>query len=238
VSEFDDSNLSSEIGRLAGDSPEAGAAYAAVTTRVRRARRRRAAAWSGGAMAAVAVIAVAASFGGGESRLENVPATQPDVVVEDSTDWSVPSSTETSLLPASVSTTSAPDTSATVVPPAATTPLVPSTSSPSSPPSTSAPRPPATSTAPLPTQPPSTQPPSPPVTQSFSCVGGSATVRLQNGVLAIVGTVPNSGWLVAEIGGEGSEVEVRFEQGSVESRLKVDLVNGSMVPICEESSND
>lgn len=237
MSEFDDPNLSGEIGRLAGDSPDAGVAFAAVTTRVRRARRRRAAAWSGGAMAAVAVIAVAASFGGGESRLENVPATQPDVVVEDTTDASVPSSTDTSLPTVTVPTTSAPETSSTVSPSPTIVPAPESTQPPSTrPPSTQVPTTQPPSTQPT-TQPPSTQPPSTPVTQSFACVGGSATVRLQDGALAIVATAPSSGWVVAETGGEGSEVEVRFEQGSAESRLKVDLVNGSMVPTCEESSN-
>jgi hypothetical protein len=92
--------------------------------------------------------------------------------------------------------------------------------------------PPTTSTtvapAPAGTTPSPTTPTSP-VTQTFTSAGGSITVRLAGGALALVSSQPAPGFSEERHDLGPERVEVRF-RGGVEWRIRVDLEAGAMVP--------
>lgn len=103
-------------------------------------------------------------------------------------------------------------------------------------------------TSPVATSPPATDPPatSPPVDgppandpparfETFSGIGGAVTVRLEHDTMQVVDKVPSVGFV---IGGSpdvsGAHVEVRFFSGSHFTKVRVELVDGVMVPDVEE----
>lgn len=82
--------------------------------------------------------------------------------------------------------------------------------------------------------PPAPTPVASPVEQTFTSSGGSARIRLDNGQLSVVSTSPNSGYSVTIEKGGPSEIEIRFEGGSHESKIKVEIENGQMKVRVEE----
>ena len=67
-------------------------------------------------------------------------------------------------------------------------------------------------------------------TQSFSSDGGTITVKLENGALSILSSQAAAGYS-KELHDTGPDrVEVRFTNDKGEWRIRVDLVNGAMVP--------
>jgi hypothetical protein len=69
-----------------------------------------------------------------------------------------------------------------------------------------------------------------PATQTFRSVGGSVTVKLENGALSIVSTQAAAGYSEERHDTGPDRVEVRFTNDTGEWRVRVDLVNGAMVP--------
>jgi hypothetical protein len=55
-------------------------------------------------------------------------------------------------------------------------------------------------------------------------------VRLSGGALSLVSSAPTAGY-TAQVQDDGpTRVEVRFDDGPTEWRIRVDLVNGTLVP--------
>jgi hypothetical protein len=72
---------------------------------------------------------------------------------------------------------------------------------------------------------------------SYSSAGGSITVRLADGQASLVSDTPTAGY-TAEIHDNGpTRVEVRFNNGSGEWQIRVDVVNGALVPEITHSGN-
>ena len=64
---------------------------------------------------------------------------------------------------------------------------------------------------------------------SYSSAGGSIVVRFENGQVSLVSNSPATGYS-AEVHDNGpSRVEVRFNNGQTEWRIRVDVVNGQLV---------
>jgi hypothetical protein len=83
---------------------------------------------------------------------------------------------------------------------------------------------------------PTEAPPTVPVTtpaardEPYSSTGGSIVVHLENGQVSLASSSPAGGF-TAEVHDNGpSRVEVRFSNGSTEWRIRVDVVNGDLVP--------
>ena len=60
--------------------------------------------------------------------------------------------------------------------------------------------------------------------------GGSITVSFANGVVSLVTSTPTAGYTASLHDNGPSRVEVRFNNGSGEWRIRVDVVNGALVP--------
>jgi hypothetical protein len=69
-----------------------------------------------------------------------------------------------------------------------------------------------------------------PITQTYSSPGGSITVRLADGAVSLVSTQPAAGFSQETDDLGPSRVEVRFDDGSTEWRIRVDVVNGQLQP--------
>ncbi len=67
------------------------------------------------------------------------------------------------------------------------------------------------------------------VDQSYTSDGGSIIVTLVNGQVSLTGSSPAPGF-TEEVHDNGpTRVEVRFNNGQIEWRIRVDVVNGSSV---------
>jgi hypothetical protein len=76
--------------------------------------------------------------------------------------------------------------------------------------------------------------PAAPTTQTFSSDGGTVTVKLERGALSIVASQAAAGYS-KELHDTGPDrVEVRFTNDEGEWRIRVDLVNGALVPEISE----
>jgi hypothetical protein len=65
---------------------------------------------------------------------------------------------------------------------------------------------------------------------SYTSAGGSVTVTAANGTIALASSTPAAGF-TQEVHDNGpTRVEVRFNDGQTEWRVRVDLVNGQLVP--------
>jgi hypothetical protein len=86
-------------------------------------------------------------------------------------------------------------------------------------------------TVPAPETPPATQPqPSQPSQSSYTSDGGSIVVAFTDGRISLVSNTPATGY-TAEIHDDGpTRVEVRFANGQREWRIRIDVVNGQLVP--------
>ena len=72
--------------------------------------------------------------------------------------------------------------------------------------------------------------PAPPVTQTFTSDRGAITVTLADSVLSPSSSTPAAGF-APEVHDNGPDrVEVRFFAGGTEWRIRVDAVNGQLVP--------
>ena len=77
--------------------------------------------------------------------------------------------------------------------------------------------------------------PAGPVEQQFDSIGGSITVRLANGALTLVTSNPAGGFTIESSDSTATRVEVRFTDGNHDSRIRVDLVAGTMQPRIDEN---
>jgi len=247
MNDFHDPELERLFGRNSGPTPDVEVAYQRVQGRVRQVKRRRAVVVSGAACSLLFAAAVFAGVrnGDGGSVQPGGSGTGADgspLTVSDSSDVSVSttgvadttlatdnsqgtgSSLDTGTVVGGGTAVTSPGGSAASTAPGATTGSVPTSSNPSS----SAPSgSPATTT-------PSTNAPAP-VTQTFSGVGGSVTVRLQNGSLTLVSYNATSGFSAEVNKSGGSRVEVRFESNDQRTDIRVDIVGGNMSPQIDES---
>ena len=84
-----------------------------------------------------------------------------------------------------------------------------------------------------------TGPAATPVTRTYESVGGSITVRLADGRIALVGEAAPAAGFTAHVYDNGPDrVRVRFESDADEAEIRVDLIDGRMVrhPESEDSS--
>ena len=246
MNDFHDPELERLFGRNSGPTPDVDVAYQRVQGRVRQVKRRRAVVVSGAACSllfAVAVFAGARS-GGNNSVQPGGSGTGADgspLTVADSSDLSVPTSDSSSTVSTTPDGTTLGTGTVTTVGNGATTVTSPTGSSVSTPstapgatsgsvPSSSVSTPfssPATTT-------PATNPPAP-ITETFSGIGGSITVRLQNGSLTLVSYNAASGFTADVQKSSGDRVEVRFESEGQRTDIRVDIAGGSMSPRIDES---
>jgi cytoskeletal protein RodZ len=230
MNEFDDRHLASTLARLGGEQPDDNVAYAAVLGKVRRARRRRAVALTGGSMLGLVLLATSVAVNTGRSDRSLRPATENGSVVDDSVDVSRPVGNDTNRTDTIESVATTLDTTATSIDSPSTNVSAPA--SPSTPDQTQAPSP----TSP-PSSPATTPATAPATTATFSGVGGSITVRLQNGTLSLVGTSAAGGFSVQVNQGGGQRVEVVFRSDDHETRVRVDVSGGSMDPDIDENDS-
>jgi hypothetical protein len=72
-------------------------------------------------------------------------------------------------------------------------------------------------------------PPPVPATQRYSSAGGSIVVQITAGAVSLVSNTPADGF-TANVHDDGPDrVEVRFDRGDTEWRIRVDVVNGQLV---------
>ncbi len=200
------------------------AAWRDVAHRARARRRWRSAATTlGVAAAAVAVIVGVVAVGGRDREVLRAPATQPTSPVS----TLLPATTGPSTVP---STTAPPATAApsTTVAPSPTTPVPAVVPPPTTTPTTVSTTVPRTD---LPRVQITVVTPPSPSTSTYSANGGSITVRLAGGQLTLDGDpLPASGWSVRIDDNGPDRVRVRFEMGDQRSEIRVDLVDGQLVP--------
>jgi hypothetical protein len=254
---FHDNDMENLLGRAGGAFPDVNIAYVQVQGRVRQAKRRRALVVSSAAcslLLAVGLLAVSRSGSSGAVQ-PNGRSTelgpdgsrlQPDDTISTTTQDTIDTTTE-----ATVATTTIED-STTVTEPVETTAVsVPNSSQApgggngngngthSTSPVTVAKT--THSSAPTTSAPPETDPPTTPtvgatpITQTFSGVGGSITVHLENGHLTLVSSQPTAGFSAEVRRDSGSHIEVRFQSDHHRTEARVDLHHGAMV---EDFSED
>lgn len=64
---------------------------------------------------------------------------------------------------------------------------------------------------------------------TYTSVGGTVTVRLQNGALSLVSATPAAGFTIDSSTSRADRVEVRFRSDGHDSRIRIDLIAGLMV---------
>jgi hypothetical protein len=75
-----------------------------------------------------------------------------------------------------------------------------------------------------------TGPPATPITRTYESAGGSITVQLADGRIALVGEAAPAAGFTAHVYDNGPDrVRVRFESDTDEAEIRVDLVDGRMV---------
>jgi hypothetical protein len=228
MSEFDDPQMERLLGQAGGAHPDVNSAYSRVQGRVRVIRRRRAVVAGTAACVLIAGGALFAAGRGGSGRANLGPAAPSTVADTTSVSSTTPESAPTTdgITGATVAGggqngesgqggQDAQDTSTTMG--EASTTTAPSTPAPA----TSAP----TATAPAPG----------PVTLQYDSVGGSITVKLDNGALSLVSATPAGGFHIDSATDRADRVEVRFRSDTHDSRIRIDLVDGSPVPQISEN---
>ena len=63
---------------------------------------------------------------------------------------------------------------------------------------------------------------------TYSGIGGQVTVRVDGGALVLLGVQPTPGYTVAEQKVQPSEIEVRFENASARTRIRLRLKDGAV----------
>ena len=192
------------------------AAFGAVAHRARARRFRRSAATGALAAAAAVVGVLLVTSVAGDEQVVRTPATSPTVPATVTTALPAPPRTRVDT---TIATTVPPGTPTIVAPnpPVATT-VAPQSSAPTEPAAT-----PAPSTAPPPT--------SSATVTVYDSSGGSITVRLAGGAIALVGDPsPRAGYSVRIDDNGPDRVGVRFESDAGRSEIRVDLEDGRLVP--------
>ena len=223
MSEFDDPQMERLLGRAGGAYPDVNSAYSRVQGRVRVLRRRRAMVAS---TAACALLAGGALFavGRGSTGRANLdpaaPSTLGDTTFVSSTTPETAPTTHGATGPTVAGgdqggqggqgTQDGLDSQGTTT----TTSDAPAT------------------TAPIATAP---EPAPAPLTLHYNSIGGSITVQLDNGALSLVSATPAEGFHIDSSTDRADRVEVRFRSDTHDSRIRIDLVNGSPVPQITEN---
>jgi hypothetical protein len=207
MDEFDDSELSAALReRAASTRPplDVGQAFESVRHRARRRRIRNGIAAGIGGAAAVAAIAIGVGVVTSDRDVVRTPVTAPP-----ETGAVVPSPTsEPAITVDSTSTTYTHSTTTTTGPRRTTTTTTATTTTDA----TAGPAVPA-------------------VTQPYESVGGSITVRLADGRIALVGDPEPAAGFTAHVYDNGPDrVRVRFESATDDAEIRVDLVNGRLIP--------
>ena len=211
---MDDQDIAIALGRRADElAPDldTDSAWERVARRGGARRRWRAAVTAvGTAAAAVVVVVVMITVAGGGRETVRAPATQ--VVVPTTAPSSPPAPTEALTTPTTVPSAPGPT----------STPVMPATTLETTAGQTTSP--PVATTAPPVIAPPAS-------TSTYNANGGAITVRLTGSQIALASDpVPTSGWS-GRIDDNGPDrVRVRFEMGDQRSEIRVDLVDGQLVP--------
>ena len=71
--------------------------------------------------------------------------------------------------------------------------------------------------------------------RSYTSLGGSIVVRLTGDSLVLLSTDPADGFTVESSTTTATRVEVRFTNGSGDTRIRIDLVDGEMVPTIDDN---
>ena len=199
MSEFDDPQMERLLGRASGAYPDVNTAYSRVQGRVRVIRRRRAVMATTAACVLLAGGALFAAGRGTPGRTNLSPADSSTALDTTMPESTLPSSVPTSNDSNGVTSTTAPGGSGGT---AVTTTTQPG----------------ATTTA-----------PAAPVTKQYVSIGGTITVKLQNGALSLVSSTPTAGFSIDSVTDRADRVEVRFRSDDHDSRIRIDLVAGLMV---------
>lgn len=231
MSEFDDRQLRRRLGDLAGTDPDMAAAHRRISHRTTQVRRRRVAMVSGSACVALLLFGVVYAAGG-RGPGDRIATTSPASSAADPTSSAALGSTTILQTATTGPTTDATAVDGTATPEPGTSPSPASTDTAPSSPTT--PAGPSSTPANTATTGPTTAPASA-VTETFTSIGGSATVRLDGGVLTLVSTAPAAGFVLDESSSSATEVEVKFRSASHESKIEVHVVDGQMVAEVEES---
>jgi hypothetical protein len=178
--------------------------------RLRRARNQRRLAVTTSVLGALVVVV------GGATLVRSDPSGQVDVRGGSQPSVSAPGPSTTTRLPPTTTT----------VPRNATTVPKPSATVPSGTPMTG---------NPTPTTPRTTPPPAAPQTKTYAAQGGRVTIRFANGRLTLVSSVPAPGFAAEVHNRDPDDVEVRFDNGDHESRIRVRVVNGRLTPEISEN---
>ena len=205
MSEFDDPQMERLLGRASGAYPDVNTAYSRVQGRVRVIRRRRAVMATTAACVLLAGGALFAAGRGTPGRTNLSPADSSTALDTTMPESTLPSSVPTSNDSNGVTSTTAPGGSGGT---AVTTTTQPG----------------ATTTA-----------PAAPVTKQYVSIGGTITVKLQNGALSLVSSTPTAGFSIDSVTDRADRVEVRFRSDDHDSRIRIDLVGGAMVPEITEN---
>ncbi len=214
MDEFEDSELSAALReRAARTRPplDVGQAFESVRHRARRRRIRNGIAAGVGGVAAVAAIAIGVGAVTSDRDTVRTPATAtPETRAVVPPPTMAPATTDDDA----TSTTYTHSTTTTTTPRTTTTTDHATT----------------TTTGPAAT----------PVTRTYESVGGSITVRLADGRIALVGEAAPAAGFTAHVYDNGPDrVRVRFESDTDEAEIRVDLIDGRMVrhPESEDSSD-
>jgi hypothetical protein len=228
-----DRALAEGLSSLAPDPDDADAVLVSLRPRLHRARtRHRVARASATAIAVLTIATLTAALGAASThhRHVSVSATPTTPPRGRSTSASTSMSSSTSIASMSqhtTSTTAAPPAPMVVPVPAGGTPPV------SPPGRVGGNSGPAVTTRPPRSMPPSTA--SAPAIRTYRATGGSVTVRFTNGSLALVSYTSASGYTAEVHDNEPDRVEVRFSDGDHESRIRLQVDNGQIVPEIESS---
>ncbi len=233
MSEFDDPELRNRLGGLSGAFPDENRALATVHRSVTRARRRRAAAWTSGT-AAVGLLVVGAYAAGVRQSNDTLRPGTPDTSIGGRVTTTSTETQPTSTTLVETSTpTSTPSDSKPPTPTTGPTGIAPTATATTSGNTTGTTNTTGTSTA---TQPP-TSVGTGSTTSTYEGLGGSIQVRLQNGTMTVLAMNAAAGYEAQDILEEPTRVEVRFRSATHSTRIRIDVVNGSMAPDIEEETD-
>ena len=213
MSEFDDPQLERMLGRASGAQPDVNTAFAQVQGRVRHIKRRRAMV---AGTAACFLLAAGAVFAAGrtDERSNLQPGDRGGLDIDSTDPESTPVTDDSTDSESSLPGDSTPG----------NTTANSGSGSNSSGPSTSNDG--TTNPGSVPTG---------PIEQQFNSIGGSITVRSANGALTLVTSNPAGGFTIESSDTTTTRVEVRFTDGSHDSRIRIDLVGGAMQPRIDEN---
>lgn len=217
MSEFDDDRIERLLGAAGGAFPNVNTAYAQVQGRVRHIKQRRAMVAGTAAcvlLAAGAVFALGSagqrgSLQPGDNGSLSVDTSEVETESTLSTDSTL-TTDSTSANPAP--TTSEGSTSGSSGHTASSQPSVPSTSIDDS-----------TATSTHSSAPANTAP------QTYTCAGGSITVKVTNGALELLSSQPAADFTLESSSATATRIDVRWRSSNDDQRIRIDLIGG--VPV-------